>query len=213
MSTELDHLVVSANNLEEGRAWCRDLLGAEPTVGGKHAAMGTHNLLLQLSSSRYKRCYLEIIAIDPEAGPASRMRWFGLDQRPEGPPRLVQWVVRSNGLDMHRWGLMHQGVTNPGDLVAFTRGNLRWKMLLNATATMPVPLPMLLQWTSGHPCDALPDSGVQLESLAVDGLPPGSARVLAVRGNDGQSNARPGLRARLKGPKGSLELVADWAQG
>ena len=67
MTTEVDHLVIAADSLEQGSAWCERTLGAKPVAGGRHALMGTHNLLLQLSSTAFERVYLEIIAIDPDA--------------------------------------------------------------------------------------------------------------------------------------------------
>ena len=106
MSMEVDHLVVAANTLEEGRAWCERVLGVTPQPGGRHALMGTHNLLLNISAPpAYPRCYLEIIAIDPEAPDPGRPRWFDLDQ-PAVRERLAQegtallhWVARVSSLD------------------------------------------------------------------------------------------------------------------
>ena len=75
ITTALDHLVVAANNLDEGRAWARETLGVEAVGGGKHDGLATHNTLVKLDGKRY----LEIIAIDPDAGAANFSRWFGLD--------------------------------------------------------------------------------------------------------------------------------------
>jgi hypothetical protein len=51
--------------------------------------MGTHNRLLKLGEG----FYLELIAIDPQAPPPGRPRWFGLDRlelpvRPPAPDPL-----------------------------------------------------------------------------------------------------------------------------
>ena len=51
----LDHLVVACRSLDAGRAWCEATLGVVPLPGGRHALMGTHNLLLSLSSDRYPK--------------------------------------------------------------------------------------------------------------------------------------------------------------
>ena len=48
---ELDHLVVAARDLDEGTAFVQNLLGVPLEPGGKHAAMGTHNRLLNLSGA------------------------------------------------------------------------------------------------------------------------------------------------------------------
>ena len=62
-------------------------------AGGKHAHMGTHNRLLSLGD-----LYLEVIAPDPEAPRPAWPRWFDLDNF-DGPPRLTNWICRSDDLD------------------------------------------------------------------------------------------------------------------
>jgi len=86
----VDHLVVAARSLEEGVAWCETTLGVTPGPGGKHAFMGTHNRLLKIATEAYPAAYLEIIAIDTDAPPPGRPRWFGLDTLElSAGPRLV----------------------------------------------------------------------------------------------------------------------------
>ena len=92
----LDHLVIGARSLEEGRSFVADLLGVSPVAGGTHPNMGTHNVLLSLGGS----VYLEVIAVDPEAEPPDRPRWFSLDnpkvrQALEQGPQLLTWVART----------------------------------------------------------------------------------------------------------------------
>lgn len=95
----LDHLVVAAARLEDGVRHVADALGIEPVPGGRHDYLNTHNALLRLGDATY----LEIIAIDPEAGPPDAPRWFDLDGEAtraalaEGP-RLLTWVARCDGL-------------------------------------------------------------------------------------------------------------------
>src|SRR5215213_5147612 len=100
----LDHLVVACRSLDAGRAWCEATFGVAPQPGGRHALMGTHNLLLSLASERYPKAYLELIAIDPDAPTPTptptQPRWFDLDdaslQAAIGTPRLVHWVARTS---------------------------------------------------------------------------------------------------------------------
>ena len=51
----LDHLVVAADTLEQGVAWCEATLGVRPSAGGQHVFMGTHNRVLDISTPRYPR--------------------------------------------------------------------------------------------------------------------------------------------------------------
>src|SRR5215212_6108427 len=94
----LDHLVVACRSLDEGRGWCETTFGVAPQAGGRHSLMGTHNLLLSVSSERHPGAYLELIAIDPDAPPPAQPRWFDLDdaslQAAIATPRLVHWVAR-----------------------------------------------------------------------------------------------------------------------
>ena len=47
MTAQIDHLVIAANTLEEGVAWCERTLGITPGPGGEHPLMGTHNRFFQ----------------------------------------------------------------------------------------------------------------------------------------------------------------------
>jgi hypothetical protein len=205
MTTEVDHLIVAADTLEAGAAWCEDTLGVTPLPGGQHALMGTHNRLLNLSSPAFPACYLEIIAIDPAAPPPGRARWFGLDQRPPGPPALVHVVARSRLLDMHRWGLINKGI-DPGVPVAASRGDLRWQILLRPDGQLPGAAPTLIQWDGPHPADRLPDSGLRLQSVVLDGLAAPAREVLRLRGVKGEPGGPCRWTVTLETPLGPRTL-------
>jgi hypothetical protein len=187
---ELDHLVVGAATLEAGVAWCERVLGVAPGPGGKHALMGTRNRLVNISGPHHPRCYLEIIAIDPEAPPPGRARWFDLDQpalreRLAQGPGLIHWVSRVPNLDAALANWRGEGV-DAGEAVEASRGNLRWRIALRADGRRlrREALPVLIEWGEAHPTDGMPASGVQL--LGFD--------------------ARDGLKARLATPRGEVEL-------
>ena len=103
LRTTVDHLVVLAATLDEGSRWCTRLLGVTPSPGGQHPLMGTHNLLVNISSFAYPDTYLEIIALDPEAqsqrAPGLK-RWFDIDdpvlhaQVARDGPQLIHFVAR-----------------------------------------------------------------------------------------------------------------------
>ncbi|MBX3635296.1 MAG: VOC family protein [Rubrivivax sp.] len=223
MTVRVDHLVVAAATLEQGAAWCEATLGVVPGPGGRHALMGTHNRLLKVASEAFPDAYLEIIAIDPEAPPPGRVRWFGLDDPAlqaslrERGPRLVHVVARSTMLDMHRWGLINVGL-QPGDPVSAHRdtpaGRLAWQILVRDDGRLLCggALPTLIQWDGRHPTAAMPDAGLSLKSLTLRGVPERARDVLRLRGvqvlpdaGDAGEGA-PALTATFTTPRGEVVL-------
>ncbi|MDE2457026.1 MAG: VOC family protein [Burkholderiales bacterium] len=211
-ATALDHLVVAAPSLESGIAWCEATLGVNPAAGGRHAFMGTHNRVLKIASEAWPNAYLEIIAVDPEAAPPARPRWFGLDEIDlSGGPRLVNLVARSTMLDMHRWGLITVGC-QPGDPLQASRdtpqGALAWEILVRADGRLECggALPTLIQWKGRHPAEALADSGVTLRALELRGISERARQVLRMPGVRVAEGTGPALRAVLATPRGEIEL-------
>jgi len=49
LKSEVDHLVVAAASLDDGVRWCRDTFGFEPTAGGTHPLMATHNRVFRIA--------------------------------------------------------------------------------------------------------------------------------------------------------------------
>lgn len=206
MITEVDHLIVAADSLEAGAAWCEATLGVVPQPGGRHALMGTHNRLVNLSSPAFPRCYLEIIAIDPDAPPPGRSRWFGLDRRPPGPPALIHVVARSTTLDQHRRELNAEQI-DPGVPVAASRGDLRWQILLRPDGSTLPALPTLIQWHGPHPAERLPDQGLHLQAMQLDGLAAAPREVLRLHGVKGAVDGPPRLVATFDTPLGPRSLT------
>ena len=157
---ELDHIVVTCRDLDEGAAWLEERLGIAPGPGGRHALMGTHNRLLSLGPD----CYLEVIAPDPEAPDPGRPRWFGLDGRTA--PALTDWVVRVDDLGA-ALAAAPEGV---GEATALERGDLRWRMGVTADGRTPLggAHPMILQWDGPGAAGRLADAGCRLASLTVE---------------------------------------------
>ena len=210
MTTAVDHLVVAAASLAEGVRWCEATLGVTPGPGGQHPLMGTHNRLLNLSSPGFASCYLEIIAIDPDAPAPGRARWFGFD-RLQGSlidgPRLIHIVARSTALDAQRNGLVRLGL-DPGLPIRASRGDLHWRILVRDDGRLEAGglLPTLIEWGDRHPTDTMPASGVTLRALRIDGLSAAAREVLDLPGVDGDPAAPPAIVARLEAPGGPIEL-------
>lgn len=160
---EPDHLVLATRDLDVGTAWLEDMLGVRLAQGGRHDRMGTHNRLLNLGEN----FYLELIAIDRQAAPPGRPRWFGLDQRgalPLDRPRLIHWVARSD--DIQRDAAVSTEAL--GDILPMARGDYRWRITVPPDGHLPGDglVPTLIQWgVPFHPAERLPDAGCRLMKL------------------------------------------------
>jgi len=216
ITTALDHLVVAANNLDEGRAWARETLGVEAVGGGKHDGLATHNTLVKLDGKRY----LEIIAIDPDAGAANFSRWFGLDTDEvhahiRHGPRLVAWVARCLGAT----DAIVQLAQTPGYAASVvrpaSRGGFHWRFAFTPDGARIAggALPHLIQREGeAHPCDRLDDVGVSLSALMLAAPVPDAISILLqslcfadAQVQIGQSTA-PNLVATMQTPRGSVVL-------
>jgi hypothetical protein len=170
---EPDHLVLAARDLDRGAAWLQDRLGVTLAQGGRHARMDTHNRLLHLGEG----FYLELIAIDPQAPPPGRPRWFALDRQeslPADRPRLIHWVARSG--DIVRDAAV--STEDPGDILSMERGDYRWRITVPPDGHLPGDglVPTLIQWdVPFHPASRLPDCGCRLMKL--EGFHPQPARI------------------------------------
>ena len=212
MRLTLDHLVVATRTLAEGVAWCEATFGLRPEAGGQHAIMGTHNRVFTIASNAFPRAYVEIIAIDPSLPAPGRARWFDLDdaglQRAlAGGPKLVHWVARCDDIAAACAEMGAAGL-DVGEPRTAERGTLRWQISLRADGHRQLggAAPALIEWHGAHPGDALPASGVVLESMCVGGWPDAPAVWLpATIANDSSPGAAP-ISVRLSGPRGSVTL-------
>lgn len=156
-----DHLAVCAETLAEGVAFVEDVLGVPLEPGGAHDFMGTHNQLLSLGPG----LYLEVIAINPDAAPPDRPRWFDMDHF-SGPPRLTNWICRTGDLS-RALALAPSGI---GRAIDAARGDLRWQMVVPDDGKLPYDgaFPALIAWQGGaHPSASLPDRGCRLQELEI----------------------------------------------
>lgn len=221
MSAQLDHLVVLADTLAAGVAWCEARLGVTPAPGGRHALFGTHNRLLAIGSPAFAQAYLEIIAIDPEADAPGRTRWFDMDDaglreavRKQGP-RLIHWVARVPDLAQAVAALAAQGIDG-GDMLQASRmtprGLLQWQISVRPDGQRLFGgcLPTLIEWGAVHPADGMAPSGLHLQALRLQHPDaPGLRAALAAVGLGGidvAASSAPGLEAQLATPRGVVTL-------
>jgi hypothetical protein len=215
VTLEVDHLVVGVATLEQGVAWCEATLGVVPAPGGRHPLMGTYNRLLAIGGTAFPQAYLEIIAVDPDAPPPARPRWFGLDeaavrQRLAAAPQLLHWVARTNDLDGDLQASRALGV-DPGPVVAAQRetpaGTLRWRLTIpdDGHPRADGAWPTLIAWEGPHPSATLPPSGITLRALRLGGLPAGVAGWIG-RAAEVVAGEATALAATLETPRGVVVL-------
>ncbi len=206
----LDHIAIGASSLDEGRRWLESKLGVPALSGGKHALMGTHNALWQLDC-----CYLEVIAVDPDAGAPNRPRWFGLDNpltiaQLRTRPRLLTWITATNAIALD----IQSAPVSLGQTFEVKRDNLSWKISVSNDGSMPVSgaFPTLIEWRRNvdSPAETLPDQGLKLEVLDV-GLTGDRARWLTERGIGSPvvfgNTTR--LSATIRNPARGVSLLLD----
>lgn len=230
MKTQIDHLVVAAQTLEQGVQWCEALFGVTPGPGGEHALFGTHNRLFKIATPTHPLAYLEVIAINPTAPPQiepAYKRWFDLDDAALQAavaikPRLVHFVASTDDIQWACSALQAQGLER-GPVLQASRpsknGLLQWQITVreDGQRLFNGALPTLIQWGQPganeplrlHPRNSLPRSGVTLQSLAV--THPTAAKLQAaydaigltgVSLTEGPAN----ITATLHTPKGIVEL-------
>ncbi len=167
MSTRFDHLVIGAHTLSQGVAYVHELLGVDIPKGGEHVTMGTHNHVMQLGDDTF----LEVIAINPDATPPVRPRWFGLDDPAvqsslRVQPRLLTWVVNNSSLS----DTCMRSEFELGDVTPLSRNGLNWLFAVPADGRLLAGgmVPNIMQWqTSTHPASGMSDLGCRLVSLTI----------------------------------------------
>jgi len=167
MPTKLDHIVVGAASLDQGIAYIQEKLGIDIPKGGEHPLMGTHNHVMQLGNESF----LEVIAINPDAPPPTRPRWFGLDDPSvqysvSKKPRLLTWVVNTTDLV----GLQTQMEFALGVVTPLSRGDLSWLFAVPDDGRLLAGglLPHAMQWqTNTHPSNNMADLNCRFSKLTI----------------------------------------------
>lgn len=156
----LDHLAIAGTTRDIAAAHVTETLGVPLQKGGEHAYFGTHNHLLGLAEG----LYLEAIAINPDAPDPGRPRWFALDGF-AGPPRLSNWICRTDDLET-----LVRDLPEAGEIIALERGDLKWRMAVPPDGMLPFDgcFPALIQWDCDtHPAGMLDQVGCRLVRLVV----------------------------------------------
>lgn len=187
MTSQIDHLVIVANNLDQGVAWCEATLGITPSAGGEHKLFGTHNRLFKIATPKHPLAYCEIIAINSEAVRAAdtaQKRWFDMDDEALQAavaiePRLVHFVANTPDVQVALAALAALGIDRGPALEASRhsrKGLLQWQITVreDGQRLFNGMLPTMIQWGKAgdkeplrlHPRNGLPRSGVSLQSIS-----------------------------------------------
>ena len=204
---QVDHLVYAAPDLQAGIDQIEAQLGVRAVFRGRHLAFGTHNAQIALGS----KCYLEIIAPDPEQADFQGPLLFGLDTISK--PRLVTWVARTDQVEELADRTLDRGL-KLGEVGSGSRNTpegsiVTWKATSPYTVIADGVVPFLIDWEqSPHPAESAP-SGAQLIDLRIEH--PDSAHVQKILGQldlalPVSKGAQPALVATIDCPLGRVEL-------
>jgi Glyoxalase-like domain len=169
MTCQLDHIAIIAPSLKDGIIWVRECLGVSPQIGGQHAQMGTHNMLLRLGDD----FFLEVITINPNAAKPDHQRWFGLDDKDalaqhwHDGRRLRAMVARTDVLA----ATVSQSPELLGHPMRLTRDDLAWDFAVRTDGRLPMDgaVPHLMDWGArGTIAPRLPDLGCKLVELVLE---------------------------------------------
>ena len=206
--TSLDHLILGTSDLRGGIEFVEQFTGVRAAFGGVHPGRGTQNALLSLGP----KCYLEILAPDPEQ---NDLAWFRtLPQLTK--PRLVGWMVYPSApLVVVADRLRKAGIPcdKPRESSRQTPDGhtLRWKLLRLADDRQGL-LPIFIEWSvdSPHPATDAP-SGCRLLRFEISSPEPSDLQQVSdVLGLDLPigTGDRPQLLASIASSKRVLELTS-----
>jgi hypothetical protein len=203
----LDHILLGSADLDAGVAYVEQQAGLRAVLGGVHPGRGTRNALLSLG----ERCYLEIIAPDPQQRGAPDS--FGLQKLKQ--PRVIGWAAHPPSIEALAQRLREAGIVvdgpRPGSRNRPDGGTLKWTTLTLKDNHEGL-LPFFIEWSADslHPSADAPKGCrlVRFEAVAPDTGP--IANTAAILGLDlliTKADA-PQLRAKISSPRGELLLTS-----
>ncbi len=145
-----DHFIYGGRELDAMRADFTALTGVEPTLGGRHPGLGTHNALASLGDT----VYFELLAVDPQQTPDGNM---GARLQQFTVPRLFAYMLKATGGEMEaaKTVLADHGIE--ADLFDASRTTpdgrvLRWRLLVPHDNAFGDFVPKLIDWqNTPHP--------------------------------------------------------------
>ena len=164
---KLDHVVIAANNLDEGTSYVENKLNVKLSNIGYHRDMGTHNRVVKISKS----VYLEVISIDPNCGHLNSKRWFNLDSlklqcQLKKSPQVIGYVIENVDIKILKY-------YEP--FFKASRGEYKWKFAMPGTNASILGdqshlngiIPSLINWESEKPINKMQDNHLNLKKIQV----------------------------------------------
>ena len=164
---KLDHVVIAANNLDEGTSYVENKLNVKLSNIGYHKDMGTHNRVVKISKS----VYLEVISIDPNCEQIKSKRWFNLDSSKlqsqlRKSPRVIGYVIENTTKKILKY-------YEP--FFKAKRGEYKWKFAMpcnNSKISADQSyqngiIPSIINWESEKPINKMQDNHLNLEKIQV----------------------------------------------
>lgn len=207
LTSNLDHVVLGVPDLESSVKNFAKALSAEPTLGGRHESIGTHNAILPLRGGHY----LELIALDPSSpNPPLGVPW-GLDTLKE--PRLITWAAATQDIDSAVEQARNAGY-DPGTAIDVSRDtpegeHLTWRLTVSGTFAADGLVPFLIDWGSSPHPSGTSEAICSIEGFSAEHPDPASVRVMLDALGvtlDVETGPVPLLHGTLVGPDGSIEL-------
>ena len=161
----LDHILLGANDLQQGIEFVEKHTGVRAAFGGVHPGRGTQNALLSLGERRY----LEIIAPDPAQSEVKGRLGPRLLSLTE--PKLVSWAAHPGTLTTFAASLRTRGFAcagpTPGSRQRSDGKLLQWQTLA-LDDDMDGLLPFFIEWSADtiHPSVDSPKGCSLLEFAA-----------------------------------------------
>lgn len=202
----IDHLVLATPDVDATATWLAEATGVQASVGGPHVGRGTKNRLCSFGADHY----LEIIGPDPDQPEPDRPRGFGIDDLTA--PALVTWCAKVDGLPNFAARAADAGLAYTAPRAMQRQaptGLLSWTLAHPEFDTEAGIVPFCIDWAdTPHPA-LVAEPGLTLVGLRAEHPEPGRMATLLASLGFGMlidEAARPGLRARVSGPLGQVDL-------
>lgn len=167
VKNKIDHIVIGANDLEQGVAFIKKKLNVILPKASKHADMSTHNCVAPTGNDSF----IEILSVDPEAPTPPRARWFDMDnpavvEKFKQSPCAYHWLVGTTDLD----AVIANSPIPLGEVVKFSRGDRSWRLTIPTDGSLQENglIPTFIEWSPGaHPSSGMADLGLELHEVVL----------------------------------------------